>query len=170
MPSGRFPKPMDQRQGHRKGRSLTLARQEGRPSVPRPPDGLLAGSRKQWRAYWLSDVARAADRKVDYPRIVRWIETLDEYDRVNPILKQTRLVKGSTGQPALTPLASYVEALRVELRAAENDLGLTPLARLRLGITFGQWRRTAEDMMQSLDLASSKPPPDEEWAAGWRPA
>ncbi len=41
----------------------------------------------------------------------RWIRTLDQYERLSPILKQTPLVRGSTGQPALNPLASYVAML-----------------------------------------------------------
>jgi len=169
MAAGRLPKPIDQRHGHRRRTGLTVPRGGERRSVPRPPDGLLPSSRKHWRAYWLSDVARAADRKVDLPRIERWIGALDEYARVNAIFKQTRLVKGSTGQPALNPFANYLASLALELRAAENDLGLTPLARLRLGITYGQWRFTLEDLQRSLGQ-STKGRRVEEWEAEWEQA
>ena len=36
------------------------------------------------------------------------------------------LVKGSTDQPAMNPLLSYLSVLLAELRAAETDLGMTP--------------------------------------------
>ncbi len=83
---------------------------------------------------------------MDLPRIERWIETSDEYEKVNAILKQTRLVQGSMGQPALNPLVRYLSVLLGELGAAETELGMTPLARQRLGIAYGQARLTAREL------------------------
>ncbi len=54
---------------------------------------------------------------------------LDEYERLNAVFKQTRLVKGSTGQPAVNPLAGYIVSLLDELRAGETQLAMTPLSR-----------------------------------------
>ena len=137
--------------------------------MPRAPAGLLASSRKRWRAYWESNLAQAADRQVDLPRIERWIETTDEYERVNAIFKQTRLVKGSTGQPALNPLASYLANLSAELRAAETELGMTPLARQRLGIAYGQARLTVHELGQLLSERIDEPGEVEPWEAEWAP-
>jgi P27 family predicted phage terminase small subunit len=113
-------------------------------------------------------VSRAADPKVDLPRVKRWIGALDEYERVNEVFKNTRLVKGSTGQPSLNPLAAYLSALAAELRAAEYELGLTPLARLRLGIAYGEARLTAEALNRALDARMEQPREDvEDWEADW---
>jgi len=169
MPAGRPRKPIAQRQGHRTQAALVVVPSPLKRTVPRPPDGLLPSSRKAWRVYWQSDVSRVAD-PVDMPRIERWIKTLDEYERVNPILKQTRLVKGSTEQPVLNPLAPYVASLAAELRAAEYELGLTPLARLRLGIFLGQARITAEELNRTLDQRMGQPREVEPWAAEWEDA
>jgi P27 family predicted phage terminase small subunit len=98
----------------------------------------------------LSNLAQAVDRAVDLPRIERWIEMSDEFEKVNAILKQTRLVKGSVGQPTPNPLVGYLSVLLAELRAAETELGMTPLARQRLGIAYGQARLTAQDLNRML--------------------
>ncbi len=169
MPAGRPRKPVGPRQGHRTQDALVLVPSPRRRPIPRPPDGLLLSSRKAWRVYWQSDVARVAD-PVDLPRIERWIRTLDQYDRVSAILRQTLLVHGSTQQPVLNPLASYVAMLAAELRAAEYELGLTPLARLRLGIILGQARLTAEELNRALDQRLEQPREVEPWAAEWEDA
>src|SRR5947208_1436561 len=85
---------------------------------------LLKGLEAEEKRYapWESDLAKAADRSVDLPRIERWIGLLDEYERLYDVFKQTRLVKGSTGQPVLNPLASFLLSLLAELRAAETEL------------------------------------------------
>jgi P27 family predicted phage terminase small subunit len=152
-------------QGHRRQTTVRVIvdSAERRP-VPRAPAGLLAISRKRWRAYWTSNLAQAVDREVDMPRIERWIEISDEYERVYAIFKRTRLVKGSTGQPALNPLASYIASLWAELRAAETELGMTPLARQRLGIAYGQQRLTAQDLNRIARERRGLPEPwEDEW-------
>jgi len=155
--------------GHRKRTGIGLIRTGQGPIVPRAPAGLLASSRKRWRTYWKSNLAQAADRQVDLPRIERWIETTDEYERVNAIFKQTRLVKGSTGQPALNPLASYLAMLLAELRAAETELGMTPLAHQRLGIAYGQARLTVHELHRLLNERIDEPHEMEEWEKKWAP-
>ena len=167
MPAGRPPKPIGTTQGHRKRRALALSGAQQRGHVPRPPDGLLSSTRKYWRSYWQSDLAKAADPKLDLPRIVRWIRVLDEYERIDAIFKQTRLVKGSTGQPALNPLAGYLVSLMAELRAAETELGLTPLARQRLGIAYGQARLTVQELNRRLDQRIDRAGEMELWEKGW---
>ena len=167
MPAGRIRKPLGMAAGHRPGTGITLSDTPDRRPVPRAPSGLLAVSRKRWRAYWLSNLAQAVDRQVDLPRIERWIEMSDEYEKVNAILKQTRLVKGSMGQPVANPLVSYLTMLLGELRAAETELGMTPLARQRLGIEYGRARLTAQELNRMLDQRmdeSREIEEDAEWA------
>jgi P27 family predicted phage terminase small subunit len=171
MPAGRIPKPLGMAHGHRRQTGTTLIATSERRPVPRAPAGLLAVSRKRWRAYWQSNLAQAVDRQVDFPRIERWIEMSDEYEKVNAILKQTRLVKGSMGQPTLNPLAGYLSILLAELRAAETELGMTPLARQRLGIAYGQARLTAQDLNRALRESLSRPDRVREpWEDEWEPA
>jgi P27 family predicted phage terminase small subunit len=170
MPAGRIRKPLGMAAGHRPGTGITLSDTPDRRPVPRAPAGLLAVSRKRWRAYWLSNLAQAVDRQVDLPRIERWIEMSDEYEKVNAILKQTRLVKGSMGQPTLNPLVGYLSVLLAELRAAETELGMTPLARQRLGIAYGQARLTVHELHRLLNERIDEPHEREEWEERWADA
>jgi P27 family predicted phage terminase small subunit len=117
----------------------------------RAPKGLLAASKRIWTAFWNSPVSHAVDVDADRYRVERWISTVDEYERINAIFRQTRIVKGSTGQPVLNPLAQYLQQLLAEINKAETELGLTPLARMRLGIAYGEAKLTALELARALD-------------------
>jgi P27 family predicted phage terminase small subunit len=87
----------------------------------------------------------------DRYRLERWITTVDEYERISAAFKQTRIVKGSTGQPVLNPLSQYLQQLLAEINKAEAELGLTPLARMRLGIAYGEAKLTALELSRAVD-------------------
>lgn len=101
-------------------------------SPPNPPTGLLKTSRDRWRSFWESPAAKAVNLDSDLPRLERWIQASDEYDRAAKTVRQARLVKGSMGQPVLNPLVSYLAHLEGVIRSAETDFGMTPAARTRL--------------------------------------
>jgi P27 family predicted phage terminase small subunit len=100
--------------------------------APKPPAGLLPATRARWRAFWESQSARVVDLDSDLPRLVRWIQAADEYDRAAKVVRTSRLVKGSMGQPVLNPLVAYLIHLDTLISRAETDFGMTPAARLRL--------------------------------------
>jgi P27 family predicted phage terminase small subunit len=101
-------------------------------SPPKPPAGLLKPSRDRWRQFWESQAAAVVDLGSDMPRLVRWIQAADEYDRAAKVVRQTRLVKGSMGQPVLNPLIAYLIHLDTLISRAETEFGMTPAARMRL--------------------------------------
>jgi P27 family predicted phage terminase small subunit len=171
---GPIPKDSTRRQGHRTGPTPLVLPGKPAPdrekSAPKPaksgpkpakngpktralraPNGLLAATRRIWNAYWNSPVSRAVDVDADRYRVERWISTVDEYERVNAAFKQTRIVKGSTGQPVLNLLNQYLQQLLAEINKAETELGLTPLARMRLGIAYGEAQLTALELARALD-------------------
>lgn len=151
---GPVAKPAELRQNRIKRPEIGLVRAplgEVAPLIPRPPPGLTAASRRRWTTYWTSKVAGAADRQSDLHRVERWIVSVDEYEKVNDVFRKTRLVKGSMGQPVLNPLAAYLAQLRADLAQAENELGLTPLARQRLGLAYGEATLTAIELNRQLD-------------------
>src|SRR5438128_799635 len=140
------PKPADVRQRRNTRPTLTLLPGKHAPiKPPRPPAGLLPSSRKAWAAYWRSSVAQVA-QNVDLGALERWIRAVDEYERCLPVLTQHRLVNGSMGQPVLNPLAAYLAEVGRTIAHHEQAFGLTPLARLRLGIAYGQAKLTAADL------------------------
>ncbi len=114
---------------------------EDAPETPACPRGLLKRTRERWESYWSSDVARAVDPIADLHCVERWIVALDEYERVYPKVRRQRTIDTMQGV-VLHPLARYLVSVQRELRSAEAELGLTPMARLKLGITFQEARRT----------------------------
>ena len=67
--------------------------------------------------------------------------------------QKVRLVRGSTRQPTLNPLAAYIAQCEAAITRAEEQLGLTPLARMRLGIETAKARYTLADLSRELDEA-----------------
>ena len=136
------------RQGHAGTKDVTLRKDQ--PPTPLPPRGLLKRSRERWRGYWNSQVARAVDPVADLHLVERWIKAVDEYERVLPVFEKTRLVKGSMGQLVMNPLAAYLQQVKGELSKCETELGLTPMARLRLGLVAAQGQLTVEELNRRL--------------------
>ncbi len=167
--AGRPPKRAERRQGHytRPEMGLIPAAAPSRP-MPDPPAGLLKGSRQRWAAFWRSPVAPAMI-EADLPALSRWIVNVDEWTRAMRTFKRERLVKGSTGQPALNPLAGYLAQREAAIREAEEKFGMTPMARVRLGIAFGQAKLTAQELVKSLH-AEETPPDDDALTADWEEA
>jgi P27 family predicted phage terminase small subunit len=132
--SGPPPKTPERRQ-RRNARTTTgresalVALPGGRRDIPDPPAGLLKPSRDRWHGFWASEVARAIDPQSDLPALERWIKATDEYDRVAKVVKKSRLVKGSMGQPVANPLLGYLAQLEGQIAKAEAAFGMTPIAR-----------------------------------------
>jgi P27 family predicted phage terminase small subunit len=121
---------------------------------PPPPKGLLSGSRKRWEEFWRSDVSQTVDRASDMGKLERWIRAVDEYERVLKVFKTARLVKGSTGQPTLNPLASYLSTLEAQICKAEDAYGMSPIARLKLGIALGEAHKSLADLNAELEATN----------------
>jgi hypothetical protein len=93
---------------------------------------------------------------------------VDEYEHALAAFQKNRLTTGSTGQLVLNPLAGYLRRLETVLAAAAVEFGMTPLSRLKLGLTAGQAQLTAHQLNRLLDAKHGDR--DEERYAGWRPA
>lgn len=117
-------------------------------SVPPPPKthgGLLKSSVDAWESFWDSVGAGAA---VDVDLVVaeRWILARDEWQRSLNGIRRRRLVEGSTGQPVLNPLTSWVASREAVMQKCEQQLGIGPKFRMDLGIAVGQARMTAAEL------------------------
>jgi phage terminase small subunit len=115
--------------------------------APAPPAGLLKATGARWATFWTSPVAAAADPVTDLPAVERLFRAYDEVERAGRAFRKQRIVPGSTGQPTLNPLGRYIAQLTSEITALEDRLGLTPKARLALGIQMGEARRTLDDLI-----------------------
>lgn len=117
---------------------------------PEPPDGMLKAARLRWAAFWASPAAERVNLESDLPRLLRWVEQTDEYDRVQKVCKTTRLVRGSTGQPVLNPLFSYLAQLEIQISRTETEFGMTPMARHRLRVEAKEESVVEADMVDEI--------------------
>lgn len=141
-------KPPGRAQGHRRHEFVVLAGGRQAP-MPKPPPGLLIASVRRWERFWTSQVAEVIDLDSDLPTLRRWIEASDEFERTARIIKNTgRLVQGSMGQPVLNPLYGLLRDLHAQIARAESEFGMTPMARLRLGLQLGELQLQAQRLQR----------------------
>ncbi len=102
---GPLPKPKERLAGHRQaGPALELV-SEPSPS-PEPPAELSEEVATAWEAYWRSDVARVAS-EVDLPVVRRLFRMYEQYEQALEVVRKAIVVRGSTGQIRVNPLADY---------------------------------------------------------------
>lgn len=122
--------------------------------------GWHAQSVVRWREIWASDVAQIWDRQGDMGRLVRYIVNFDGWLKLTEAISGREVVRGSRGQARANPLFNVRTGLELELKAAEEKLGLTPMDRMRLGIEIGgaaqgldSARKILEDQAMGMDSA-----------------
>lgn len=142
---GPTPKP-DRQRHHRGAARPVVVSMASRPRLaPEPPDELLAASVASWKRLWASPIA-ATYVESDIDALGRLYQLRDERIRASRAARQRRLVAGSKGQPRLSPLIAYIATLDTEIRQLEDRFGLTPRARLTLGITLGEAHRSLGEL------------------------
>ena len=143
--------------------------------VPDPPKGLLKRTYDVWEQYWQSTVSRTIQIESDLPVVLRWIGYVDEWHRAMRTIKTTgHTVEGSQDQPVLSPTAHYISKLETMIGRLEAHLGLTPLARARLGLSNAEGKMAVAQLnaMARADDAEFEDDyePDEEETDQWKRA
>lgn len=123
------------------------------PGLPEKLNGVkpLSETVEAWRRLWASPVASVVDLASDREAIVRWASLLDERERAFRAFRRKRIVQGSNEQPVLNPLWTVVKACDTELRALEDRIGLSPKARLQLGITYAEAATSLDELNRLMD-------------------
>ena len=155
--TARLQKPRSRIQNRQAGRKAGLVLAFKRPDEP-PPE-MPAPQNGKWRpetaalweAFWTATIAQVVDRESDMPRLLRWIAYWDEWFRSMRAFRRRRMVEGSMGQPAVNPLSAYITAVERKIESIEEKFGLTPLDRMRLGISFGEATRSLAELNADLD-------------------
>lgn len=114
--------------------------------APRIPDGLGGHAAAVWAAFWASRVSGAVDLDADGEALRLWILCVDDREKLRGATARAPLVKGSHDQLMLNPLLGRLRDLNRKISRAEEHFGMTPLARLRLGMTFLQEQAVKEDL------------------------
>lgn len=129
---------------------------------PPPPD-LHPAVVEAWNAYMASGVAKVLDQ-VDLPLLRRWAHAYDQWLTTSAEVKDHGpYVQGSMGQPVLSPEVKYLKGLESDIQKYEGELGMTPMARARLGLTVAEGQLTAAQLNEmaaerrALDQESDRP-------------
>ena len=130
------------------------------PPLPNPPGGLLAATKARWADFWSSPSAQATEN-VDLVVAERWLLAYDEHRRALNAFRRKRLVEGSTGQPVLNPLATWVASREAAMHKAEAQLGIGTKARVDLGISVGQAKLTAAQLNRMAEEDDDLGPEDD---------
>lgn len=141
MMPGPNPKPADRRQ--RRNRPALVSVPATPAAAPPPPEGLLKASVAAWDALWASPVA-STYLESDLPALARLFSLIDERTRISAGIGSERLVAGSQGQPRPHPMYAVVTSLDAEIRQLEDRFGLSPKARMQLGVAFGEAHRSLD--------------------------
>lgn len=126
------------------------------PPCPRPAKGsMLKATQEMWSEFWESPVADLVDRRSDLPALRRLFLLYDERERALRSYQAQRHSTGSTGQLIVNPFAKEVASLDGRISSLEDRFGLTPKARLDLGVSFGAAAKSLEDLARKVEDAQS---------------
>ena len=149
---GPLPKEEGKRQNRRARSNLRLIEQHDPASVvvPDPPEGLSASNLESWGEFWHSELSQLVKR-TDLASVRRLWDYYQQHEDLTGIFAKGRMVAGSQGQPRLNPALDGIMKLEGAILRLENELGLTPSARLRLGITFADATNSLDALAQKFD-------------------
>jgi len=150
------------RQGHTTRDVGVVASEPGRP-VPAADGAWREATVERWAAFWSSPLASQVESS-DEGAFRRLFKLYDEIDRLWEAVDATgRIVEGSQGQPRPNPLFKQVQEFQAEARQLEDRFGLSPMARLRLGITFADAQASLDGLNARL-AAKMAEQDDDLWA------
>jgi P27 family predicted phage terminase small subunit len=135
-------KPPERRQ-NRITRDIGPIREAGK--APPMPRGLCKAAQDAWTAYW-SDHVSGATTGSDLALITRWIKNLDRYHRLVAQADRKPVVRGSKGQDIGNPLYQLVFKLEAAIEKAEQQLGVGPLNRHKLGLMVTESFKSLADL------------------------
>lgn len=147
---GPLPKEEGRRQNRRAKSSLRLIESwEQTAVVPEPPDGMDDTQTESWNRYFSSELS-ALVQETDLPVVRRLWNYYQQHSDLTSIFDKGRLVPGSQGQPRINPAHDAAMKLETAILRLENELGLTPSARLRLGIVMSAAHQSLDSMNDRL--------------------
>lgn len=118
---------------------------------------------ERWIAFWASPLASQVEQS-DLGAFRRLFKLYDETDRLWEAIEVSgRIVEGSQGQPRPNPLFKQVQEFQAEARQLEDRFGLSPLSRLKLGITFADAQASLDGLNARLSAKVSDSD-DDLWA------
>jgi len=116
--------------------------------IPPAPDHLGPVGVEVWEDVW-SFGENVYNVQSDHYIVERYASMQDRRQAILVDIAQSGyLVVGSQGQDVLNPLARVLQDLETKLVALEDRLGLSPEARLRLGITAAEHKSRLDEFLE----------------------
>lgn len=147
-------------QGHRakpETRALAPEGNAGR-RIPAAPKDWHPVAKKAWRQFWSSSLPQVLDVQADDEAIRRWGFCLSEREKLEVLLAKEPTVRGSTGQQVRNPLFDVLKERNREIERFRELFGMSPLHRMRLGITWDQADEARGRMERRRATALEEPP------------
>lgn len=123
--------------------------QAGRLAAAADP-GWSAEVAESWSEFWSSPLAGVL-KETDLPALRRLFRYRDLLGQARDRFLAEPESVGSMGQLVLSPWAQEMHRLEAEVQKLEDRFGLTPLSRLRLGVTFHEESSLASRNAQLLE-------------------
>ena len=143
-------KPAEKRQNVATRDAGLLPRSQDVAVVPQPDGAWSAGTVERWQDFWTSPLAQQVETS-DHGALRRLFWLYDEVARLTVAIEETgRVVEGSQGQPRANPLYKQVQEFQAEARQLEDRFGLSPKARLQLGVTFAEAASSLDQLNERL--------------------
>ena len=120
--------------------------------VPKPEPHWVPAVVESWNDLWSSPFAGPQVTKpTDAPALRRLFDMRNRLLSALDAFDAEPITVGSTGQPTMSPWAQEVHRLEGVVSKLEDKFGLTPLARLKLGVTFEEGVSLATRNAQLLE-------------------
>jgi len=132
-------KPAERRQPYSKTADMGVVRvlPSAMPMVPTPAPTWAPEVSEAWNDFWSSPLAGPQVMKpTDAPALRRLFDLRNRLLWALTAMDDEPIVVGSTGQPTMSPWAAEIHRLEGAVSRLEDKFGLTPLARLKLGVTY----------------------------------
>ena len=153
MAQSRKPAERRQRRGTRDVGRLTLLADVG-PAFELPKLGgktPLVYTRDAWSSYWSSSLPQLLT-EADRPALIRLFDLYDQRERMSRAFRREPFSTGSTGQKIVNPAARELASLDGRIIALEDRFAITPLARMKLGITIGEAAHSLDDLNREFEV------------------
>ena len=147
--------------GHRQHQEVRKVRQRPSRRMPPAPADLGKEAATLWRRLWKSRVSAEWDVDSDRPAVERYVRMVERWLTFDGLVRRAPMVQGSMGQLRPNPLTVQVIALEGQVRALEEQLGLTPASRVRLGVRVLDEEPTPLQLLLARKAAPTPSPAEE---------
>lgn len=149
MPRAKKPpgQAVDTRNGARL--SLVASASPAVPGVPKAPLGLGLDELRQWDAFWASPQAQLL-LETEHIIVTRYVDALQRYRHATELGDANPVTQGSQGQDVESPYYSIAEKALKTAERCEAQLGIGPMARMKLGVQVGEASRSLAELNAAL--------------------